>query len=124
MQYYQWLFFTPICHDIIKLMSHSTIFNLRCSSVTCYCEDWLRTTIQATLLQVFELKSKTRNVLPLFRIRRKSFAMTCHITLLFVATSYRGKSSEKIVQCEISFTLLCFSNSDFVLHALKQSGRF
>ena len=46
------------------------------------------TQMQATSLQVFELKSKTRNVLPLFRIRRKSFAMACHITLLSVATSY------------------------------------
>ena len=27
-----------------------------------------------------------------------------HYTLIFVATSYRGKSSEKIVQCKISFT--------------------
>ena len=38
----------------------------------------------------------------LFRIRRKSFAVICHITLS-VATSYRGKSSEKMVQCNISF---------------------
>ena len=68
------------------------------SSVTWHCEDWLRTTIRSTSLQVFELKSKTRNVLPLFRIRRKSFAVTCYITSIFVATSYRGKSSEKIVQ--------------------------
>ena len=75
------------------------------SSVTCHCEDWLRTTIQATSLQVFKLKSKTPNVLPLFRIRRKSFAVTCHITLLFVATSYHGKSSEKIVDCNISLKL-------------------
>ena len=63
------------------------------------------TQMQATSLQVFELKSKTRNVLPLFRIRRKSFAMTCHITLLSVATSHRGKSSEKIVQCDTSFRI-------------------
>ena len=60
------------------------------------------TQMQATSLQVFELKSKTRNVLPLFRIRRKSFAIACHVTLLSVATSYRGKSSEKIVQCDTS----------------------
>ena len=72
--------------------------------MTCCCGDWLRTTIQATSLQVLELKSKTRNVLPVFRIRRKSFAMTCHITLLLLATSYRGKSSEKIVQCGTSFS--------------------
>ena len=61
------------------------------------------TQMHATSLPVFELKSKTRNVLPLFKIRRKSFAMTCHTTLLSVARSYRGKSSEKIVQCHTSF---------------------
>ena len=60
------------------------------------------TQMQATSLQVFELKSKIRNVSPLFRIRRKSFAMACQITLS-VSTSYRGKSSEKIVQCDTRF---------------------
>ena len=54
---------------------------------------------------IFELQSKTRSVLPLFRIRRKSFAVTCYITLIFEATSYRSKSSEKIVQYNISLTV-------------------
>ena len=50
---------------------------------------------------VFELPSKTRNVLPL------SFSATLpsHYTD-FLATSYRGKSSEKIVECNISFLAL------------------
>ena len=60
------------------------------------------TRMQATSLQVFELKSKTHSVLLLFRIRRKSLTMACHITLLSVAASYRGKSSEKIVRCDTS----------------------
>ena len=34
------------------------------------------TEVQTTSLRVFELLSKTRNVLPVFRIRRKSFAVT------------------------------------------------
>ena len=36
------------------------------------------TKMQATLLPVFGQKSKAHNVLRRFKIRRKSFAMTCH----------------------------------------------
>ena len=67
--------------------------------------------ILATSLRVFELQPKTRNMLPLFRIRRKSFAMVCYIAPIFVATSYRGRSSEKIVQCDITFRSLSWHTS-------------
>ena len=43
-------------------------------------------------LQVCELKSETRNLLPLFKIRRKSFAMTCHIRLQLHGAIYRPDS--------------------------------
>ena len=85
-----------------------------------------------TSLRFFELQPKTRNVLPLLWICRKSFAVTCHITLIFVQhrivatleghsniesklalvnwkpltqSIYRGTSSEKIIQCNISSRL-------------------
>ena len=71
------------------------------SSVTSHCRDWLTYKILATLLRVFEHNSKTRNVLPLFRIRRKSFAMACYIAPIFVATP---RIVEKIIDCDISLT--------------------
>ena len=84
-----------------------------------------------TSLRFFELQPKTQNVLPLFSLCRKSFAVTGHITLIFVQHRivvtaeghsnesnlalknskpliqgiYCGKSSEKIVQCNISLNL-------------------
>ena len=42
-------------------------------------------------------------------IRRKSFAMAYYIAPIFVTTSYRGTSSEKIVQCDISFMRLGYA---------------
>ena len=71
------------------------------SSVTSHCRDWLTYKTLATLLRVFEHNSKTRNVLPLFRIRRKSFAMACYIAPIFVATP---RIVEKIIDCDISLT--------------------
>ena len=71
------------------------------SSVTSHCRDWLTYKILATLLRVFEHNSKTRNVLPLFRIRRKSFAMACYIAPIFVGTP---RIVEKIIDCDISLT--------------------
>ena len=71
------------------------------------------------MLYVFELKSKTFNMLHLFRICRKSFIMTCHITPIFVAAWYRGKLSEKIVQCDISLSNVCNAVEGHCLQAMK-----
>ena len=42
-------------------------------------------------------------MLPLFRICRKLSAVTCYITSISLAISFPGKSSEKIIQRNISF---------------------
>ena len=39
------------------------------------------------------------------RIRRTPFAMTCYIAQIYVATSYREKLSQKIVQCNVSLIM-------------------
>ena len=89
------------------------------------------TEIQTTSLPVFELQSKTLNVLSLFRICRKSFTVTCYITLSFVATLYCGKLSETIVQCNIScnyktayqiFLYKTLTNCMYVLNSYKLSN--
>ena len=56
--------------------------------------------------------------------QKMSYSVTCYITSIFVATSYRGKSSEKIVQCNISFgpTGICASKPQEGYFQIRRSG--
>ena len=100
--------------EFVQLMSEGNVtlndfqrYDLHCKSFQCNMP--LRKMVDLTKFrqhhcEILNSNKKTCNVLHLFRICRKLFAVTCHITLIFVATSYHSKSSEKIVQCNISLT--------------------